>query len=458
MQGLPHKIDAEQAVLGGIMLDESALPKLADWIKPEDFYAPAHRLIYQAMLDSVAQGEPIDTVTLGEWFAGKGKLAAVEEGAYLIELATTTPSAANIENYAGIVKQYATRREIIEAGNELAQRGYEPGGMDVPQIAAATTLRLSVLTNLRKGDLRDAKDIGRSWYERLRAKYESPDENKGMQTPWSGLNRMVGGFLEGDLVVVAGRPSMGKSAWSVNLETSAAMRPGAGQVLDFSLEMTAESRFNRAVAACGSIPLGWLRSPTDSGDSEHHWAMASLWTKNLLGTKLKIDDTMGLTFAQIQARCRRAAMKGKVDLVIVDHVNIVGKVGRDPVQAMAEITMGLKGLAKELRCPVVALSQLNRSVESRQNKRPMLADLRESGTIEQDADTVIFLYRDDYYAEKEGRQSTAPGQVEMIVAKQREGETGTCYGRDELGYGRIADSDGRPSFDEPVKPAYNSGF
>src|SRR5574344_1007509 len=184
MQDLPHKLDAEQAVLGGIMLDESALPKLADWIAPDDFYTPAHRMIYQAMLDNAAQGNPLDAVTLGEWFAGNGKLAMVDDGAYLIELATTTPSAASIESYAQIVKSYATRRELIEAGNELAQLGYNPGGMDVPQIAAATTLRLSELTNVRKGDFVSAKDVAREWFQNLQSRHDAGDTLIGMPTTW----------------------------------------------------------------------------------------------------------------------------------------------------------------------------------------------------------------------------------------------------------------------------------
>lgn len=456
MQDLPHKLDAEQAVLGGIMLDESALPKLADWIKQEDFYAPAHRLIYQAMLDNAAQGNPIDAVTLGEWFASNGKLSVVDDGAYLIELATTTPSAANIENYAGIVKQYATRREIIEAGNELAQLGYSPGGMDVPQIAAATTLRLSELTNVRKGDFVIAKDVARDWFQSFQGRYESGDTLIGLPTPWKEYSARIKGLQSGRLYVWAGRPGMGKSAAAVTAAFELALAHPDMYVPYFSFEMPASEVMERGVAHIAQVPLEFLQNPASPNhDPEILMPRVTSAIKAINATRLMIDDTASMTIRQVESRARRLAMKGKVACVFLDHMHRMAFIGQNEVTEYGMIAKGGKNLSKELDCPVVFLAQLNRSVDSRPDKRPIMSDLRASGEIEQEADVITFFYRDEYYTKD---QCKCKGNVEFITEKNRSGQSGVDHVRSNLAMGGIVDYErGRPSFEEPVKPGY-SGF
>ena len=453
---LPHKLDAEQAVLGGIMLDESALPKLADWIKPEDFYLPAHRLIYQAMLDNAAQGNPLDAVTLGEWFAGKGKLAVVDDGAYLIELATTTPSAASIDSYAQIVKSYATRRELIEAGNELAKRGYNPGGIDVPQIAAATTLRLSELTNVRKGDFVIARDVAREWFNNFQSRHESGDTLIGLPTPWKEYSARIKGLQAGRFYVWAGRPGMGKSAAAVTAAVEMAIANPDQYVMYFSVEMPASEVMERMVAHVAQVPLEFLQNPASPNhDPEILMPRVTGAIRAINATRLMIDDTASMTIRQVESRARRLAMKGKVAGVFLDHMHRMAFIGQNEVTEYGMIAKGGKNLSKELDCPVVFLAQLNRSVDSRPDKRPIMSDLRASGEIEQEADVITFFYRDEYYTKE---QSQRKGNIEFITEKNRSGQTGTDHVRSNLAMGGIVDYErGRPSFDEPVKPAY-SGF
>lgn len=455
-QDLPHKLDAEQAVLGGIMLDESALPKLADWIAPEDFYAPAHRMIYQAMLDNAAQGNPLDAVTLGEWFAGNGKLSIVDDGAYLIELATTTPSAASIESYAQIVKGYATRRELIEAGNELAQLGYSPGGMDVPQIAAATTLRLSELTNVRKGDFVIAKDVAREWFDSFQGRYESGDTLIGLPTPWREYSARIKGLQAGRFYVWAGRPGMGKSAAAVTAAVEMAIANPDQYVLYFSVEMPKSEVMERMVAHVAQVPLEFLQNPASPNhDPEILMTRVTSAIRAINATRLMIDDTASMTIRQVESRARRLAMKGKVAGVFLDHMHRMAFIGQNEVTEYGMIAKGGKNLSKELDCPVIFLAQLNRSVDSRPDKRPIMSDLRASGEIEQEADVITFFYRDEYYTKE---QSQRKGNIEFITEKNRSGQTGTDHVRSNLAMGGIVDYErGRPSFDEPVKPGY-SGF
>jgi replicative DNA helicase len=275
----------------------------------------------------------------------------------------------------------------------------------------------------------------------LNRRYYDGVKLQGLPTPWAEFNSLTSGLKAGELIVVAGRPSMGKSAFAVNIATANAL--GGKRVLFFNLEMTAVSIYNRAVASIGDVPLCWLRSPCESADSDEYFTRASSVVRQMNESGLKIDDTPGLTHRQIIARAEIENRNGKIDMVIIDHLHIMPLPGktRETVE-IGEITRDLKGLAKKLGCPVVLLAQLNRSLETRANKRPVMADLRESGTIEQDADLVVMLYRDDYYAKQEGRASEHPRMVEIIVAKQREGETGKVWAREALDYARLEDYDG----------------
>lgn len=431
-RSLPAAIDAERSVLGSLMLDNASLPKVSDWLKPDDFFRAEHQGIYGAILALAGAQQPFDAVTVCDSLQGQGS----EE---VLSIASDAFSAANVVAYAEIVKSKATQRRLIEIGQGIVDSGFAPEGKDVAEIVAAATMSLGELSSIRRGALKPAKLVGKAWFEELRRRFEMQGEMIGLPTPWSGFNRMTNGLQSGHLVIVAGRPSMGKSAWAVNVATSVALR--GKRVLMFSLEMTDTSIFNRAVASIADVPLTWLQRP----DTEHedYWTRVTGVSRLLNESGLMIDETAGLSVQQIVARCRRERMRGEVSLVIVDHLHLMPLPGktRETVE-IGHITAALQKLAKELGCPVVLLSQLNRSLEARQNKRPQMADLRESGNIEQDADLIVFLYRDDYYASREARVSPLAGLVEMIVAKQREGETGTAWGRNELAFGRIGDYEG----------------
>lgn len=452
LRALPQAIEAEQSVLGSLMLDNSCLPRIADWLKPEDFLSRKHQVIFEAIVRLSSRELPFDAVTVAEEFD------AGEEGAPdltdLLELVGPSFSSANVVAYAEIVKGKATQRRLIEIGNELAGKGFNPEGEDASVIVAEATQALSEIASIRRGSVKGAKEIGGRWFAELQRRFESDGEPLGLLTPWAGFNRMTNGLKPGELIIVAGRPSMGKSAWAVNVAVCNALR--GKRALVFNLEMTDTSIYNRGIASLADVPLSWLQKPDQ--EHEHYWTRVSVATKDLNASGLLIDDTAGLSDQQVVARCRRERMKGPVDLVVIDHLHLMPLPGktRETVE-IGNITATLKKLAKELNCPVVLLSQLNRALESRQNKRPQMSDLRESGNIEQDADLIVFLYRDDYYSEREGVQSPLDGFVEMIIAKQREGETGRAWGRNGLAFGRIEDYDGPEPVIPQGKPAPRRG-
>jgi replicative DNA helicase len=459
----PQSVPSEQAVLGGLMLAPASLAKISDWITPEDFYRRDHQLIYQAILELAAKDRPYDAVTLGEWFESMGQAELVAGGAYLIELASTTPSAANITAYAEIVRDKAVLRRGIEVGTKLVNDCFQPDGRETTELLVEAQRAVAQLAgNPRAGGPQGMKEVGRSWYDEMQRRYADKGGLLGLPTPWARFNDLTAGFKPGELIVVAGRPSMGKSAFAVNVATCNALRNK--RVLFFNLEMTAVSIYNRAIGSLMGVPLKWLRKPVDDardddGNEVNYWSRVTEGVRQMNGAALRIDDTPGLRLAQLLARTRREHMRSPLDLVIVDHLHLMPLPGktRETVE-IGEITRELKGLAKELGCPVMLLSQLNRSLETRQNKRPVMADLRESGNIEQDADVIVFLYRDDYYAEREERPSEYPGLVEIIVGKQREGEAGKVWARDRLAYGVLDDYDGpNPTSNKPKSQVTRRG-
>lgn len=387
----------------------------------------------------------------------------VAGGSYLIELASTTPSAANIRAYAEIVKDKARLRQLIEAGTAIINAGFEPAGRPAAEIIAEANGSLMELgADKSGGGSKSMQEVGNEWFEALQHRYDNPDEINGVLTPWSTLNRRLIAMEFGHLVIAAGRPSMGKSAWAVNLAAYCATGEDPPGCYYCDLESTSRALFNRAVAAHSRVPLNFLRNPKNyeleleerrktaercgaewqREDTEAYWTRLTSAVRELKAAPLRIDDTPGLNINRIIARARMEHRQRPYKVLIVDHLHLIPLPGktRETVE-IGHITSALKQLAKELNIVVVLLSQLNRSVESRADKRPTMADLRESGNIEQDADVILFLYRDDYYAEREGRPSKSPGLLEMIVAKQREGEVGTCYAKTELWCGLLDDID-----------------
>lgn len=453
----PQSIEAEQAVLGGLMLAPDAFDRVADHLTDDDFYRRDHSLIFRAIRELAEKNKPYDAVTLGEWFESMGLSEQVAGGAYLIELATTTPSAANIAAYAEIVRDKAVLRHLIEVGTGIVNDGFQPEGRDTSEILSEAMVRVTRLASaadrdhgglvLVRSELTKAFDALQGFYDGT----VSP----GIPLPWESVRDIVPGMADTDLIVLAGRPGMGKSIGGIEIADHVARTEGPVAV--FSLEMSRDQLTLRMVSARTGIPLQRLR--TQGGVEDHEWEAITEAFRELRELPLAIDDTADLSVFQLRHRARRMHAKSKerggkgLRGVVVDYLQLLSGSGKADKRhdEIAEISRELKKLAKELECPVIALSQLNRSLESRTNKRPMLSDLRESGAIEQDADMIVFLYRDDYYNE----DSNALGCLEAIVGKQRSGPTGTAYLRHDLPCSRFTRWEGgRPNY--KIKKQQNS--
>lgn len=416
----PQSIPAEQAVLGGLMLAPDALARISDWLTAADFYRHDHRAIYRAAIDLAQAGKPCDVLTLQDCLDSHG-LADHVGGGYLIELAGSTPSAANIVAHAEIVREQSLLRQLIQAGTEAVNVGFDPQGQDAQQLVADTMRKLTRLSLAdRNGGLEAPKPLLAKWFEMLRERWESGNRMTGLPTPWKAVNDLTFGLQRTDLIVVGARPAMGKSVLGFNLAAFTALR-GERTAL-FSLEMSSEQVMQRMASALYEIPHDWLRSPASS--DEDHWPGVSLAVRDLAAAQLLIDDEPALTIAQITARAKRAHAQSPLRLVVVDHMHIVRRAGRNTVEEIGEISRGLKALAKSLQVPVVALAQLNRA---NAGQRPTLIDLRASGDIEQDADLIFLMHRQDYYD-----KAHTSKDVELIVGKGRnmpQGQTLTLANR-----------------------------
>ncbi|MGH8076604.1 MAG: replicative DNA helicase, partial [Lysobacter sp.] len=402
----PQSVDAEQAVLGGLMLAPNALWKVLDLLTSADFYRRDHQLIFQAIRELAEKNKPFDAVTLGEWFESMGLAEQVAGGAYLIELASTTPSAANIVAYAEIVAAKALQRRLIDAGTQIVAAGFDPQGQDVAELLADAQSRIVELQPKQRGGLQNLADSLGDWYEDLQRRYAAGSRMTGLETPWCELNMATHGLQSGELTLIAARPSMGKSVMGLNLASFSALR--GKRVAFFSLEMTKQQCHRRNIAALGNIPHDWLLAPHDGED---HWGGMASAIRQLKGTKLFVDDTSDLTIAQVMARARMLHLQAPLDLIVVDHVHDFKINAKEARFEYGKIAQGLKTLAKEFNCPAVALAQLNRNVTGRVDKTPNLADLRESGELEQKGDLILFLHRDDYYD-----ANAMPGVVKVILA------------------------------------------
>lgn len=413
----PHAIDAEQAVLGGLMLAPGALAKIADWLAEDDFYRRDHRLIFRAITElSNRPGTLCDAVTMGDWFDANGLSEMIGGSSYLIELANNTASAANIVAYAEIVAEKSRLRRAIDVGTTLAESAWTRGAESGLVAADAMQAIAKLQATQQRGGLKAAKPMLRSWFQDLTERYNRGDAVMGMPTPWHQLDELTHGFQPGELVVIAARPNMGKSVMAGQLAAAAAIR-GTRTAL-FSLEMTEKQVMRRAVACFGRIDHTWLMRPRDD---ETAWQRVSTAVAMLNDAPLLVDDTPALTLVQLQARARRAHLQAPLGLIVVDHLHEMPV--DDPKQEASGIgrnAQGLKALGKEFGCPVVVLAQLNRGLASRTDKRPAMSDLRSSGEIEQKADVILFLHREDYYDPK----THLRGLVEVIIGKGRDIPTG----------------------------------
>ena len=419
----PHSIEAEQSVLGGLMLDNEAWDKIADIIVEEDFYRHDHRQIFRAIQGLAEKNQPFDVVTLSEQLNAVHELENVGGLSYLGTLAKNTPSAANIAAYAKIVRERSVMRQLISVGNRISESCYDSEGRSSEELLdQAETLVFKIAEQGSRGrrDFTSIKDLLVKAVDRIDALFQQDNPITGVATGYNDFDDMTSGLQASDLVIVAGRPSMGKTTFALNIAENAALKCGV-PVAVFSMEMPGEQLAMRLLSSLGRIDQHKLRT---GKLEDEDWPRLTSAVGLLAEAKMFIDDTPGLTPNELRARARRLAREHGLGMIVIDYLQLMQTSGRSEnrTNEISEISRSLKGLAKELNVPVIALSQLNRSLEQRPNKRPVMSDLRESGAIEQDADVIVFIYRDEVYNE----DSPDKGTAEIIIGKQRNGPIGHC--------------------------------
>ena len=419
----PHSIEAEQSILGGLLLDNSKWDVVGDKVIEDDFYRQDHRLIYRMIARLANAGEPADVVTVAEELERINELENAGGMAYLGELVEKTPSATNVRAYADIVHERAVLRRLISVSGEISDNAFNPKGRTTSELldeAERKVFQISESKSGQEGGPQSVNPVLTKTLERIDELFNTTESITGVTTGFKDLDEMTSGLQPSDLVIVAARPSMGKTAFAMNLVESALIKADK-PVLVFSMEMPADSILMRMISSLGQINQTRVRSGKLEEDD---WPRLTSAVSMLKDRPLYIDDTAGLSPAEVRSRARRVAREIKQDfgMIMVDYLQLMQVPGMNEGRTaeISEISRSLKALAKELNCPVVALSQLNRGLESRTDKRPMNSDLRESGAIEQDADVIMFIYRDEYYNE----DSPDKGIAEIIIGKQRNGPIG----------------------------------
>src|SRR5688572_30190174 len=419
----PQSIEAEQAVLGGLMLAPDSWDRIADQLGDNDFYRRDHQLIFRAIRELAEKNRPFDAVTLGEWFESQGLSETVAGGAYLIELASTTPSAANITAYAEIVRDKAILRQLIDVGTGIVNDGFQPDGRESGEIleeAERQVLAIAQANTTGKTDFTAVTKALSEAFDLLQTRYTNGSGVTGLATGYTEFDMMTAGLQKTDLIILAARPAMGKTTLALNMAEYAAFR-SKQPVAVFSMEMSASQLAMRLISSVGRVNAQRLRT----GQLEDEdWSRVTSAIRQLREVKIFIDDEPGLSPVKLASKARRLKREHGLGLIVIDYLQLMSVPGNSENRAteISEISRSLKGLAKELQVPVIALSQLNRSLETRTDKRPVMADLRESGAIEQDADMIVFIYRDDYYNKED---SPDKGLAEVIIGKQRNGPTGS---------------------------------
>ncbi|MBD9415706.1 MULTISPECIES: replicative DNA helicase [unclassified Pseudomonas] len=420
----PHSIEAEQAVLGGLMKDNNAWERVSDAVSDGDFYRHDHRLIFRSIVTLAERNSPFDVVTVSEQLDKEGHLSQVGGLGYLGELVNNTPSVANIKAYAQITRERATLRQLIGISNDIADMAYAPQGKSAVEVLDEAERQIFQIAEARPkvGGPVGINEILVKTIDRIDELFNTNEGLTGISTGFTDLDGMTSGLQPADLVIVAGRPSMGKTTFAMNLVENAVLRSDK-VILVFSLEMPSDSIVMRMLSSLGRIDQTKVRSGKLDDDD---WPRLTSAVNLLNERKLFIDDTAGISPTEMRARARRLAREhGEIGMIMVDYLQLMripGSSGDNRTNEISEISRSLKALAKEFNCPVIALSQLNRSLEQRPNKRPVNSDLRESGAIEQDADIIMFVYRDEvYHPETEYK-----GVAEIIIGKQRNGPIGTC--------------------------------
>lgn len=419
----PHSIQAEQSVLGGLMLDNQTWDSVADKVIETDFYRRDHRLIFRAIAQLAEKQEPFDVVTLSEILEATGELKDVGGLAYLGTLAKDTPSAANIVAYANIVRDRSVLRQLIHIGTEISDSAFSTEGRETSELLENAERKVFEIAEQRQrgqGGFSSIKSLLAKAVDKIETLYEQEGDVTGVSTGFTDLDEKTSGLQAADLIIVAGRPSMGKTTIAMNMAENVALKSGM-PVAVFSMEMPGEALAMRMMSSLGRIDQHKVRSGKLDDDD---WPRLTSAINLLAETKLFIDDTPALTPTEVRSRARRLTREhGQLGLIVLDYLQLMQSPasGDNRVQQISDISRGLKALAKELNVPVIALSQLNRNLEQRPNKRPVMSDLRESGAIEQDADLIIFVYRDEVYNE----DSPDKGIAEVIIGKQRNGPLGT---------------------------------
>ena len=430
----PQDVAAEQSVLGGMMLSKDAIADVVEAVRGSDFYRPAHEMVFDAVIDLYGRGEPADAVTVADELTKRGQLARIGGAAYLHTLISSVPTAANAGYYARIVRERAVLRRLVEAGTRIVQLGYSPSGGDVDEIVNSAQAEVYAATERRSSeDYLPISEIIEGTIDEIEASSHRGDGMVGVPTGFADLDRLTNGLHPGQMIVLAARPAIGKSTMALDVARSAAIKHGLATVI-FSLEMSRNEITMRLLSAEARIPLQNMRKGTMR---EEDWTRLARTMGQVSEAPLFIDDSPNMSLMEIRAKCRRLKQRHDLKMVIVDYLQLMtsGKRVESRQQEVSEFSRALKLLAKELEVPVIAVSQLNRGPEQRTDKKPQMSDLRESGSIEQDADMVILLHREDAYE----RESPRAGEADLIVAKHRNGPTDTIVVAFQGHYSRFVD-------------------
>ena len=444
----PQNLEAEQSVLGSLMVDEAAWDEVADIIVESDFYKPSHRIIFAAIRELHKKSQPTDVIVLSNFLLTNNKLESIGGPAYLAELVEQTSTSANIKTHARIIKDKATLRRVISTGQEYVEKAYSQDFQDVETFLnefEASTFKIADTSSNQ--DLTDASNLVKASLEKLEFLYANKGELTGIPSGFIELDKMTAGFQPKELIIVAARPSMGKTAFSLNLVSHAAMREKKS-VAYFSVEMAKDMVMMRMLAGEARVNMSNLRT---ASLSEGDWSRLINAAAKMSETKLFIDDSSGISPYEVHSKARRLKSKHGLDMIIIDYLQLMSL--KQKVESrereVSEISKTLKSIAKDLNVPVIALAQLNRGVEGRSDRRPMLSDLRESGSIEQDADVIMMLYREDYY-DRDSHE--VRGQAEVIVAKQRNGPTDTVKLHWQPECGLFLNPEAQPRAPLPTQP------
>ena len=423
---MPQNIDAEEAILGAILVNPNCMNKVVEHLKPDSFYKPAHRYVYEAMLELYNSEDKLDIVTVSDVLNMNQKLELVGGRAFINDLSYKTITTTNVEYYAKIVQEKAIKRSLINAGSEIVSAGYDLNPVE-ESLEQAEKLIFDIASQKASNSLTPIRNLVYDTYEELEERANNKGKLTGIPTGFYDLDTLTNGLQKSDLIILAARPAMGKTAFALNIVQNVALRANT-PVAVFSLEMSKKQLVQRLLASEAEVDTHRLKTGTLNSKDWNALAKAS---NSISEAPIYIDDTAGCTITDLRAKCRRLAMSEKnLGLIVIDYLQLIEGTGReDRMQQISSISRGLKILAKELNVPIIALSQLSRAVESRNDKRPMLSDLRESGSIEQDADIVMFIFREDYYKnanedEEVAEKASNKGKATIIIAKHRNGPVG----------------------------------